>query len=148
MRRRVRQRIVGHVVRVAVRLAAVPEHLHEREDQRPLELVRVVVVEAEGGIDRPRERRVDRAEELALRVGREVRARLQQGRVVHPGHAEHGALEVRGERGERAAHDPALAVAVVEEARACRSAELPAASWKAALRREPVGVEHQRGRGT
>ena len=27
--RRVGQRVVGHVLRVAVRLAAVPEHLHE-----------------------------------------------------------------------------------------------------------------------
>ena len=45
VRRRVRQRVAGHVVRVAVGLAAVPEGLDQGQDQRPLELVRVVRVE-------------------------------------------------------------------------------------------------------
>ena len=92
------QRVAGHVVRVAVRLAAVPEVLDQREDQRPLELVRVVRVQE-------------------LRVLVEVDAAPQQRRVVHARHAEHGAVEVGRERGQRAAHDPALAVAVVEQAR-------------------------------
>ena len=41
---RARQRVAGHVERVAVRLAAVPEQLDQREEERPLELVRVRVV--------------------------------------------------------------------------------------------------------
>ena len=47
------QRVVGHVVGVAVGLAAVPEQLDQRQDQRPLELVRVVLVEAERAVCTP-----------------------------------------------------------------------------------------------
>ncbi len=54
--RRARQRVGRHVVRVAVRLAAVPEQLDQRQEQRPLELVRVVVVEPERACPRPRSR--------------------------------------------------------------------------------------------
>ena len=107
MRWGVRVRIAGHVVRVSVRLGAIPVELHQREDQRPLELVRVVLVEPGSRLD---------ALEVAVRVGVEVHRAPQQRRVVHAGHAEHRALVVDGERRERAAHDPALAVAVVEEA--------------------------------
>ena len=39
--RRVRVRVGGHVLRVAVRVRAVPQLLDQREQQRPLELVRV-----------------------------------------------------------------------------------------------------------
>ena len=45
---RVRERIAGHVQRVAVGLGAVPELLHQAEEQLALELVRVRRVERAG----------------------------------------------------------------------------------------------------
>ena len=62
--RGVRRRVVGHHMGVAVRLAAVPEHLHQLEEQRMLDLGPVGAVE-----QRPVEVEVDRAR--------------QQDRVVH-----------------------------------------------------------------
>src|SRR5205823_12493718 len=49
------------------------------------------------------------------RVLAEVGRALEQRRVVHPGDAQRGAGEVGGDRGQAAAHDPALATAVVVE---------------------------------
>ena len=62
VRRRARQRVARHVERVAVGLAAIPEHLDQAEDQLPLELVRV--------------RRVER-----IRVLRDEAARVARVRV-------------------------------------------------------------------
>jgi hypothetical protein len=63
----VRQRVVGHVVGVAVGLAAVPQHLDQGEPELALERVLV------GGV-------------VGLAVGAlPVDAAVQQGRVVHAG---------------------------------------------------------------
>lgn len=90
------QRIVGQPVGVTVGLTAIPEHLDQIEDQRPRSFIRI--------------RRIENLGELV-----EVDRARQQGRVVHRRHAKRRAGEVRGNRGQRAAHDPALAIAVVVE---------------------------------
>ena len=96
--RRAGGRVGGDVVRPAVALAAVPQHVDQPEDQRALGLARVGRVE-------------DRA------VGLPVRGAAQQHGEVDPGHAEDRALEVGRHRGQRGAEDAALAVAVVVQAR-------------------------------
>ena len=77
-------------------LAAVPQDLHQREDERPLELVGIGRVQHQG--------------ELV-----EVDAAREQEAVVHRPDVEHRPREVGRHRRQRAAGDPALAVAVVEE---------------------------------
>ena len=86
----------GHVPGVAVRLAAIPQHLDQRRQQRVLELVRVVGVE-------------HRAE------GVEVDAASDQQAIVHRADVEHGAVEVRATAVSAPPAMSALAVAVVEE---------------------------------
>ena len=105
MRWRVRERVVGHVVGVAVSFGAVPQHLDERHGQELLLLVGV------GGVQEGCEREGDLVADVLLPVDRPV----QQGRVVDAGNAQHRPGEVRREGGERPAHDPALRVAVVEQ---------------------------------
>ena len=107
---RVRQRVVGHPVRVAVRLAAVPEHLDQRERERLRHRV---------GVGRLEDRR----------VGVEVDRAVEQDRVVHRRHAERRAGEVGRDRGQRAAQDPALAVAVVVEAGGVDRGGLAGSAW-------------------
>ena len=124
--RRAGQRVVRHVVGVPVGVAAIPQHLDHREQERALEQVRV-----------------GRAEDGA--VGVEVDAAVEQDRVVHPGHAEHGAGEVGRERRERAAEDAALAVAVVEQAAGVDHAL--ALVLERGVRAEPVRVDHEAARG-
>ncbi len=95
--RRVGERIVGHVRGVAVALAAVPHDLEQVEHDR---------ADPEVGVGRV---------EHAL-VGRVVLGALQQQTAeVHAADAEHGAGEVGRHRGQRAAEDPALRVAVVAQ---------------------------------
>ena len=127
MARCVRQRVAGHVPRVAVGLAAIPERLDQGQQQRPLEAVGVGPVE-------------HRAERV------EVHAALHQQAVVHRAHVEHRAVEVRGHRGQRAPGDPALAVAVVEEAarvdqRALRVPEGQAGGKALRVHHRPPDVE-------
>ena len=86
------------VLRVAVRLAVVPQVLDEREQQRAIERVRVAAVED-------------------LRELGEVAAPRQQQRVVHARDVQRRAREVGVDRRQRAAEDRALAAAVVEEMR-------------------------------
>ena len=78
-----RQRVGGHVLRVAVRLAPVPQHLHQPEQHLPVGLVRV------GLVEEPRVRRDvhPRRRPLVRRAAAEVRAPLEQRGVVHAGHA-------------------------------------------------------------
>ena len=120
---------LGHVPGVAVRLAAVPEHLDQRQEQRALE--------------RGSGRTASRTERERV----EVDAALEQQAVVHRAHVEHRAVEVGRDRGERAARDAALAVAVVEEPagvdqRAARR------RWNAGLAAKPCRVDQRRARGT
>ena len=95
MRGRPRQRVARDVMRVAVRIGAVPQHLDERQGERALELLRIRRIE-EGG------------------VGGEVAAAREQERVVHCRHAQRAARDVLRDRHHRAAEDAALAVAVEE----------------------------------
>ena len=87
----------------------VPEHLQQREHHLLL-----------GGV-----RRIGRVQPPVPSrslgsIGRPPQStlRLSSGRVVHARHAEHAPLRVRGERHVGAAHDRALAVAVVDQRRA------------------------------
>ena len=117
--RRVRVRVVGHVPGVAVRLAAIPERLDQRQQQRPDQLVRV------GRIEHRRERvEVDRARE--------------QQAVVHRRHDQHRAREVGRHRGQRAAGDARPGCRPSSRAGACRSAG-PLASQNARLAAKPFG---------
>ena len=94
MGRRIGQRVGRHPPRVTVRLAAVPQQLDDVEDQRSRFFVGI-----------------GRVQEFCELV--EVDRTRQQHRVVHRGHAQRGAREVGRDGGQRAAHDAALAVAVV-----------------------------------
>ena len=122
VRRRVRRRVVRHVPRVPVGLAPVPEDLDQREQQRPLQLVRV------GGIQN-------------RRVHVEVHAAREQQAVVHRAHVEDGAIQVRGHGREPAARYPALAVSVVEEAP--RVDQRPAVPLEGGVGGEAAGVDQR-----
>ena len=94
VRRRVRQRVVGQLVDVAVGVGAVPQDLDDRQQQRPLELARVGRVQRHG-------------------VEREVLAAGQQRGVVDARYAENATVDVGRDGEHGAAVDAALAVAVV-----------------------------------
>src|SRR5436305_49942 len=79
VRGRAGQRIARDVMRVAVRVGAVPQHLDEREEQWALELLRVRRIE---------ERRVEG----------EVAAAREQQRVVNYRNAAHAASDVMSDR--------------------------------------------------
>jgi hypothetical protein len=94
--RRVRIGITRHVPGVAVRLAAVPEDLDQRVDQRALGLLGIARVQ-------------DRGERAELGAARE------QDAEVHRWDDQRRAVEVRRHRRQRPAEDASLAGAGVEE---------------------------------
>ena len=87
--------VVGHVRGIAVGFGAIPEHLGDRTRDHAVQGV---------GVGRDRDDLVDV----------EVDAALQQGRVVHARHAEHGPSPFGRHRGDGATKDATLAVAVIE----------------------------------
>src|SRR5215204_7770766 len=129
---RVREGMGGDPVRVAVGLSTLPDHLDERQGQLAVELVGVVVIQPEV--------RVDVAKD-SVRVVVEVDASLEQGRVVHARDAEVGTVEVRRYRGQRPAHDPALAPTGVEETTALD--EALATRPEGRIRCETVLMDHR-----
>ena len=118
------QRVRGHPVRVAVRLAAVPEHLHQDEDQRPREL-------------RPGRR--GRGQRRTRRSRPSAGAAPSSSSPARPSDAR---VKSGDDRGEGAAHDPALAVAVVVEVAGVdhRGAARVPSWWKAASVAKPLGL--------
>ena len=121
MRRSVRIRIGRQVLDVAVRLAAVPEHLDEAEAEAPREGIRI--------------RRDEQRGELV-----EVDAARDQQRVVRGADREHRAREVLRDRGRRAAEDAALARADEEQVGPERGASVDLERGMAA---EAARVDHR-----
>ena len=126
---RVRQRVAREVLRVPVGLAAVPQELQQRQDQRALQPVGIGLVEH-------RRERV------------EVDAARQQQAVVHGPDVEHRPREVRRHRGQRAARDAALAVAVVEEPPGVDERTCPLGGRPGRRRGRPDGSAPVPGRGS
>ena len=108
---------------VAVVLAAIPEHLDQREQEVAVERIGV------GDVERHR-------------VEVEVAAAAQEQRVVGAERAEDAALHVLRDRDHRAAEDPALAVAVVVD-RAAVEQRRAARVLERGVRREPTRVAQQ-----
>ena len=119
----VARRPAGHVVRPAVGLAAVPEHLEERDQQAPRAAVRVGRLEDDV-------------------VGVEVHRARQEGAVVHRGHAEHRAPPVRRDRGGQPAEDGALRVRVEVQLRGVEQLR-PAGALERGVRGEALRVREQ-----